>query len=155
MSKKNPAMDLEFLRNLSDWMHEADLFEIALENEDGSIHLTRQGQQAVFSSAPPAPVAMPVPTAEPSGAAALESSAVTGGHIETAPMVGVAYLAPSPNDPPFVEVGKTVRVGDPLLIIEAMKVMNQIQATKAGVVKQILVANGEALEFDQPLVVIE
>ena len=151
MSKKNPATDMEFLRNLSDWMHEADLFEITLENEDSTIHLVRQGQQAILS-APPPPVAMPI-TAEPQ--TTIDSPAATGGHVETAPMVGVAYLAPSPNDPPFVEVGKSVRVGDPLLIIEAMKVMNQIQATKAGVVKQILVTNGEALEFDQPLVVIE
>ena len=153
MSKKNQSMDLGFLRNLSDWMHEADLFEITLENEEGTVHLVRRGEQVIMPQA-----AMPMATiAAPAEAptAAAEAPAALAGHVETAPMVGVAYLAPSPNDPAFIEVGKSVRVGDPLLIIEAMKVMNQIQATKAGVVKQILVSNGEALEFDQPLVIIE
>ncbi len=153
MSKKNQSMDLDFLRNLSDWMHEADLFEVTLENEEGTVHLVRRGEQVIM----PHMASPMMPTAAPAEAptAAAEAPAALAGHVETAPMVGVAYLAPSPNDPAFIEVGKSVRVGDPLLIIEAMKVMNQIQATKAGVVKQILVSNGEALEFDQPLVIIE
>ena len=155
MSKKNQAMDLGFLRDLSDWMHDADLFEITLENEEGTVHLVRRGEQGIMPQAASPMMPMTAMAAPAEAPTATEAPAALAGHVETAPMVGVAYLAPSPNDAPFIEVGKSVMVGDPLLIIEAMKVMNQIQATKAGVVKEILVSNGEALEFDQPLVIIE
>ncbi|NQY81757.1 MAG: acetyl-CoA carboxylase biotin carboxyl carrier protein [Alphaproteobacteria bacterium] len=152
---RDQAVDLDFLKRLSDWMHEADVHEVTLEDEDRSVHVVRRGQAVTVAA--PAPVATAVSAAPESAThpTSIEEILASSGHIETSPMVGVAYLAPSPNDPPFVEVGKTVRVGDPLLVIEAMKVMNQIQTTKAGVVKQILVENGEALEFDQPLVVID
>lgn len=154
--KAKPPVDLQFLRGLSEWMHEADIHEVSIEGADGcGVHVVRRNEGS--------PAVMPIPAASIStapapiapGSMAEPVTPAPSGHMEKAPMVGVAYLAPSPNDPPFIEVGQSVRVGDPLLIIEAMKVMNQIQSTKAGTVKEILVENGQALEFDQPLVRID
>ena len=88
-------------------------------------------------------------------AAAPAAPAAVSGHQVRSPMVGTFYRSPSPEAKPFVEVGQTVKVGDPLCIVEAMKMMNQIEADKAGVVKAILLQNGDAIEFDEPLVVIE
>ena len=152
------AGELAYLKAVSDWMHEADIHEVTVESEDRSVHIVRRGQvPAAAPLAATAPVAAATtPVAQLAVAETpIAQAETTGGHLELAPMVGVAYLAPSPNDDNFVTIGQTVRVGDPLLIIEAMKVMNQIQATKAGIVKEVLVSDGAPVEFDQALVRIE
>ena len=107
-----------------------------------------------LAAAPVAPVA--APAAAPVAAAPAEAPAAEiSGHQVRSPMVGTFYRSPSPEAKAFVEVGQTVKVGDALCIVEAMKMMNRIEADKAGVVKAILVNDGEAVEFDQPLIVIE
>lgn len=93
--------------------------------------------------------------AAPAAAPAAEAPAAISGHIVRSPMVGTFYRTPSPDAKSFVEVGQKVNAGDPLCIVEAMKMMNQIEADKSGVVKAILVENGQPVEFDEPLVVIE
>ena len=109
-------------------------------------------QQAYAAPVAPAPVAAaPAPAAEPAAAASTEVS----GHIVRSPMVGTFYRTPSPDAKPFIEVGQKVTAGETLCIVEAMKMMNQIEADKSGVVKAILVENGQPVEFDEPLVVIE
>ena len=99
----------------------------------------------------PAPVAAAAPVAEP---AAAEAAPAPAGHLVKSPMVGTFYAAPSPGSPNFVEVGKSVKVGDVICIVEAMKMINQIEADKAGVIEAILVEDGQPVEFDQPLVTI-
>src|SRR5699024_8962444 len=103
---------------------------------------------------PAAPAAVSAPTAAPVTAPAAEANAISG-HTVRSPMVGTFYRSPSPEAAPFVEVGKSVKVGDTLCIVEAMKMMNRIESDKAGVVKAILVNDGDAVEFDEPLIVIE
>ena len=103
---------------------------------------------AIPAAAPIAPVAVAAPVAEP------EASPVTTGHIITSPMVGTFYRAASPGSPSFAEVGQHVKVGDTICIIEAMKMMNQIEADKAGIIEAILIEDGQPVEFDQALVTI-
>lgn len=107
-----------------------------------------------YYAAAPAQAAAPV-AAAPAAAPAAEAPAAISGHIVRSPMVGTFYRTPSPDAKSFVEVGQKVNAGDPLCIVEAMKMMNQIEADKSGVVKAILVENGQPVEFDEPLVVIE
>jgi len=110
---------------------------------------------APMAYAPPAPVApAPAPAAVEAPAAAPEVPAVADGNAVLSPMVGTFYRSPSPDAAAFVEVGQTVRVGDVLCIVEAMKMMNQIEADRAGTVTAIHVENGEPVEFDQPLITI-
>ena len=109
-------------------------------------------------AAPAAPVAAPTPSApaaSPAPAAAPAASEEVAGHKIRSPMVGTFYRSPSPEAKAFVDVGQTVKVGDALCIVEAMKMMNRIEADKAGVVKAILVNDGDPVEFDEPLIIIE
>lgn len=151
------------LQKLIALMEKSTLSEIEISEDTETIRLTRQVPGMVA-----APVAMtqtiPVPTqmAAPANAPAREAvpaapaaEAVPDGHVVKAPMVGTAYAAPSPDAPPFVKVGDKVKVGDPLCIIEAMKMMNRIEADHAGVVTAVYVENGKPVEFDQPLFVIK
>jgi len=113
-----------------------------------------RGSTVVAAPAPvavaPAPVAAPVAAVAP----AAEAAPAHNGHAVLSPMVGTFYRAPSPSSPSFIEVGQTVKVGDPICIVGAMKMMNQIEADKSGVVEVILVEDGQPIEFDQPLVII-
>ena len=151
--KKNPTT--EFIRELADLLTETNLSEIEVEQDDVKIRVARQlGGVAVSAPAPvaaPAPAAAPAPSAETSDAPAPAANA----NAVKSPMVGTAYLAPEPGAANFVAPGDTVKEGDTLMIIEAMKVMNHIPATKSGTVKEILVTDGDPVEFDQPLVTIE
>lgn len=130
-----------------------------MQEEEGTVRISRAAPAVVpaaiqYAAAPVAPAAAPAAApvaAEPAEAPAAEIS----GHQVRSPMVGTFYRSPSPEAKAFVEVGQTVKVGDALCIVEAMKMMNRIEADKAGVVKAILVNDGEAVEFDQPLIVIE
>jgi len=151
MTDKPGAMqvDLKLVRQLAELLDETALSEIEVEEGGRKIRVAR----TMTVSAAAAPVAAPAAVAAPAPAPA----APVGDHPGTvkSPMVGTAYLTPDPDAPPFVAVGGTVKEGDTLLIIEAMKVMNPIIAPRGGKVSQILVGSGQPVEFDQPLVVIE
>ena len=134
-------MDIRKIKKLIDLMIESDLQAIEVKEGDQSIALTRRNPVvAAGVQAMPTAIAAAAPVAKaPRGA------------VETSPMVGVFYAAQSPGEPPFVQVGQTISAGDTLGIIEAMKIMNPIEATQSGVVEEILVKNGEVIQFGQPL----
>lgn len=139
-------MDIEHIRQLIDLMEEKDLLTLEVCSGDDKVSLTRYYQ-------PIASTISAVPTTLPTSSQPQEpSSAKQSGHVEKSPMVGVFYSAPSPNDPPFVKVGQTVQAGDTLGIIEAMKIMNPLEATQSGVIAEILVENGDVVQFGQPVV---
>ena len=148
-------IDRELLREMAELLSATGLTEIEVEDGDRKIRVARQAavQAApVVAAAPAAPlVAAPAPVAAP--AAAPAAPAVPANAVKS-PMVGTVYLSPEPGAAPFVSVGQSVKAGDTLLIIEAMKVMNPITATAAGTVQAVLVENGQPVEFDQPLVVV-
>ena len=152
--KKQGAMhvDIELVRQLAAVLDETQLTEIEVEDGERRVRVARTvtAAPAVQYAAPaaaPAPVAAPAAAEAPAPAAAVNAV--------KSPMVGTAYLKPNPEAKVFVAVGDKVSAGDTLLIIEAMKVMNPIQAPAAGTVKAVLVENGQPVEFDQPLVVVE
>jgi len=145
-------VDTALVRELAKLLDETHLTEIEVEDNGRKIRVARQGAPVAAVTAAPAPIA--VAAAAPAAPAPV---APVGDHPGTvkSPMVGTVYLASSPEAANFVSVGASVKAGDTLVIIEAMKVMNPITAPKAGKVTQIIVANGQPVEFDQPLVVIE
>jgi acetyl-CoA carboxylase biotin carboxyl carrier protein len=148
-------VDMKLVRELAELLNETNLTEIEVEDKDRKIKVSRGGGQVVHMAAPAAaPLAAPVGTTAPVLAVA---PAPVGDHPGTikSPMVGTAYLAGSPEAADFITVGASVKEGDTLLIIEAMKVMNPITAPRGGKVTQILIDNAQPVEFDQPLVVIE
>lgn len=135
-------MDIRKIKKLIDLMIESDLQAIEVKEGDQSIALTR-----------PTPViaAGAIAAAPASAAPAAPAVKTPRGAVEASPMVGVFYAAPSPGEAPFVKVGQTVSAGETLGIIEAMKIMNPIEATQSGVVEEILVKNGDVIQFGQPL----
>ena len=133
-------MDIRKIKKLIDLMIESDLQAIEVKEGDQSIALTRRN--------PVVAAGVPTMTAAPAAAPVAKTPR---GAVETSPMVGVFYAAQSPGEPPFVKVGQTISAGDTLGIIEAMKIMNPIEATQSGVVEEILVKNGEVIQFGQPL----
>ena len=162
MTAKKKNIDQSLVRDLANILNETDLTEIEVEQDDFRVRVSRAttaATQVVAAPAPapvaaaPAPVTMNInneaPAPAPAAAAAVSSAA------EPSPMVGTAYLAPSPDSDPFVKVGQAVKEGQTILIIEAMKTMNQIPATKSGKVTEILVEDGQPVEFGDPLVIIE
>lgn len=154
MSSKTSVIDKETIRDLADILNETDLTDIEVEHGDLRIRVSRkvtvQAAATVMPAAPlaAAPVAAAAPAAEP-------AKADHGKNAVPSPMVGTAYLAPAPGARNFIEVGAQVKEGQTLLIIEAMKTMNQIPAPRAGTVKAILVEDAQPVEFGEPLVVIE
>ncbi|MGH8494945.1 MAG: acetyl-CoA carboxylase biotin carboxyl carrier protein [Gammaproteobacteria bacterium] len=149
-------MDIRKVKKLIELLEESGIAEIEITEGEESVRISRYGQApaAVMAQQPAAPAAGEIPAAQPPQAAPAAEE-VPDGHTVRAPMVGTLYLAPTPGAPPFVEIGSEVKAGDTLCIIEAMKMMNQIEADDAGRVKAILAGNGEPVEFDQPLFVIE
>jgi len=147
-------VDTRLVRELAELLAETGLTEIEVEDGDRKVRVARGGTMMM---AAPQPMAPPPAAPPPSGAApaapVAEPAADVAGALKS-PMVGTAYLTPEPGAQPFVKVGDSVKQGDTLLIIEAMKVMNPIAADKAGTVQSILVENAQPVEFDQPLVVI-
>jgi acetyl-CoA carboxylase biotin carboxyl carrier protein len=148
------AIDEKLVRQLADILAETGLTEIEVEETGRRVRVSRAGPVAaapahVVTAAPPALAAAPAPSP-----AAPEKPAADHANALKSPMVGTVYLAPEPGADDFVKVGDKVGAGDTLLIIEAMKVMNPITATTGGTVKQILVENGQPVEFDQPLIVV-
>ena len=155
-------MDIRKIKKLIELVEESGITELEVSEEEGTVRISRAAPvvaaPAVQYTAAPTPVAAPAaaPAAAPSApAAAAPVSNEVSGHAVLSPMVGTFYRSPSPDAKPFIEVGQSVKVGDALCIVEAMKMMNRIEADKAGVVKAILVNDGEAVEFDQKLVIIE
>jgi acetyl-CoA carboxylase biotin carboxyl carrier protein len=152
-SENGVRVDAAQVRELADLLTENNLTEIEVTDGARKIRVRRDAAPV----APPvsqAPVPHPQPlTAPPMEAEAAIGPAISGDSVKS-PMVGTAYLTPEPGAPPFISVGDSVKAGDTLLIVEAMKVMNPITAPKGGVIKQLLVENGQPVEFDQPLVVI-
>lgn len=149
-------MDIRKIKKLIELVEESGITELEVQEEEGTVRISRAAPAVApaaiqYAAAPVAPVAAPAAAAAPTEAPAAEVS----GHQVRSPMVGTFYRSPSPEAKAFVEVGQTVKVGDALCIVEAMKMMNRIEADKAGVVKAILVNDGEAVEFDQSLIVIE
>ena len=152
-SGRAPAMtiDEKLVRQLADILAETGLTEIEVQEGEKRVRVSR-ATQAAAAAAPVVAAAAPAPAqAAPAAAPAPEASAA---NALKSPMVGTVYLAPEPGADDFVKVGDAVKAGDTVLIVEAMKVMNPITATTAGTVKQILVENGQPIEFDQPLIVI-
>ncbi|MFW2831036.1 acetyl-CoA carboxylase biotin carboxyl carrier protein [Sphingomonas sp. ID0503] len=147
-------VDADLVRQLAELLNDTSLTEIEVQDGDRKIRVARMMSQA---AAPVATYAAPMAPAATAAPAATPPAVSTADHPGTvkSPMVGTAYLASSPEAANFVSVGKAVAAGDTLLIVEAMKVMNPITAAKAGTVKAVLVENGQPVEFDQPLVVIE
>ena len=155
-------MDIRKIKKLIELVEESGITELEVSEEEGTVRISRAAPvvaaSAVQYTAAPTPVAAPAaaPAAAPSApAAAAPVSNEVSGHAVLSPMVGTFYRSPSPDAKPFIEVGQSVKVGDALCIVEAMKMMNRIESDKAGVVKAILVNDGEAVEFDQKLVIIE
>ncbi|HEX4870736.1 MAG TPA: acetyl-CoA carboxylase biotin carboxyl carrier protein [Nevskiaceae bacterium] len=150
-------MDLRKIKTLIDLVEQSGIAELEVREGEESVRISRYGQAAPAAPAPPPVVATAAPA--PATAAALPSAApkpaVDTRYTVKAPMVGTFYRSPSPGAPAFVEVGQTVKVGQTLCIIEAMKMLNAIESEKAGVIAAILVDNERPVEFDQPLFVIE
>ena len=154
--KSGMNVDTKLVRELAELRGETGLTEIEVEDGDRKVRVSRGGGVALAAPAPmaaPAPVAAPAP-AQTAPAAEAAPAADNAADALKSPMVGTVYLAPEPSAPNFVSVGDSVKEGDTLVIVEAMKVMNPIAADKSGTVKAILVENAQPVEFDQPLVVI-
>lgn len=153
-------MDIRKVKKLIELLEESNIDEIEIKEGEESVRISRNSGQNVFAAHPgyapmasaPAATASANPASKPEPAA--DTVAVPSGHVMSSPMVGTFYRSPSPSSPPFVEVGQTVRAGEVVCIVEAMKMMNQIEADKSGVIGEILVENGEAVEFEQPLFTI-
>ena len=150
-------MDIRKIKKLIELVEESGITELEVQEEEGTVRISRAAPAVAPAAVQyaAAPVVAPTPTAAPAQAPAAATSAPAAsdelsGHLVRSPMVGTFYRSPSPEAKAFVEVGQSVKVGDALCIVEAMKMMNRIEADKAGVVKAILINDGDAVEFDEP-----
>jgi len=159
-------MDLRKLKTLIDLVSESQVQELEITEAEGKVRIVKGPAGVAYSAAPvltpaqhvpaaPAPAPAPAPLAAPSLSAAAADVLLLAGHAVKSPMVGTFYRSSSPGAKAFVEVGDRVAVGDTVCIIEAMKILNEIEADKAGVVKKILADNGAAVEYGQSLIIIE
>ncbi len=159
-------MDIRKIKKLIELLDESGIDEIEIHEGEESVRISRQSNQIAVNAAPymtPQVVAAPAPAAAPAAPTAAsaaaeprgESAELMKGHQIKSPMVGTFYRSPAPGNPSFVEVGSHISKGDTLCIIEAMKMFNQIDSDTSGVIKAILVENGEPVEYGQPLFVIE
>lgn len=157
-TKKNDGFDQQIVRDLAGILNDTNLTEIEVELGDLKVRVSRQSQ-AVHAYAAPAPLPVAAAAAAVNSAAAAAPAPAAAIDIAknavSSPMVGTAYLAPSPDAKPFIEVGATVKEGQTLLIIEAMKTMNQIPSPRSGKVTAILIEDAQPVEFGMPLVVVE
>jgi acetyl-CoA carboxylase biotin carboxyl carrier protein len=154
-------MDIRKIKKLIELLEESNIGELEIKEGEESVRIARNSGTTQYFSAPApgfAAPAAPAPAAAapvaPAAAAPAAAAPAISGHVVKSPMVGTFYRSPSPGSPAFIEVGKHVKAGDVICIIEAMKMMNQIEADKAGVIEAILVEDGNPVEFDQPLVTI-
>ena len=152
-------MDIRKIKKLIELLEESNVEELEIKEGEESVRISRgssAGAGAVVQApvtVAAAPVAPPAPVAAPAPAPA-EEPAAPAGHTVNSPMVGTFYRSPSPGAAVFAEVGQSVKAGDVVCIVEAMKMMNQIEADKSGVIEAILVEDGQPVEFEQPLVII-
>lgn|SRR5690554_2582132 len=149
-------MDIRKVKKLIELLEESNISEIEIVEGEEAVRISRHSTSAPAAVYQQPPVYQQAPAAAPAAAAApvTAEAPVATGHQVKSPMVGTFYRSPAPGESAFVEVGKTVKKGDTICIIEAMKMMNQIEADKDGVVEAILVEDGEPVEFDQPLVLL-
>lgn len=152
-------MDIRKIKKLIELVEESGITELEVSEEEGTVRISRAAPAAVVApavqyAAAPTPAAPAPQPAEPAFPANTATEQVSG-HVVRSPMVGTFYRSPSPDAKAFVEVGQTVKIGDALCIVEAMKMMNRIESDKAGVIKEILINDGEPVEFDQKLFIIE
>ena len=156
-------MDIRKIKTLIELLEGSDVTEIEICEGEESVRISRGHVQPVYA-APPMPMPMAAAHAAPAAPAAAPAAAAPAtpaaaaepaGHLVRSPMVGTFYRSAAPGGKPFVEIGQPVNVGDPVCIIEAMKMFNQIEADRAGTVTRILAENGQPVEYDQPLLVIE
>jgi acetyl-CoA carboxylase biotin carboxyl carrier protein len=143
-------MDLRKLKTLIDLVSDSNVTELEITEAEGKVRIVKGGAITVQAQTVAAPAALPVAAAVIAAAAPVET-----GHTVKSPMVGTFYRSASPGAKAFVEIGSTVKVGETICIIEAMKILNEIEADQAGTVTQILSQNGQAVEYGQPLFVIE
>lgn len=157
-------MDLRKLKTLIDLVAESDISELEVTEGESKVRIVKatasapQSQVVMMPPAPAAASAAPAPVATPAPLAAAPAAApesAPSGHVVKSPMVGTFYRASAPGAPAFVDIGSSVKEGDTLCIIEAMKLLNEIDADASGTIRQILVENGQAVEFGQPLFIIE
>jgi acetyl-CoA carboxylase biotin carboxyl carrier protein len=150
-------MDLRKLKKLIDLVEESGIAELEITEGEEKVKIVKGGGVSLTPAAsapPPSPAAAPAPEAKPSAAAPAAAETSPEGHVVKSPMVGTFYRAASPDAKPFVEVGEVVKEGQTICIVEAMKLMNEIEADASGTVKAILVENGQPVEYGQPLFVI-
>jgi len=152
-------MDLRKLKKLIDLVQESGIAELEITEGEERVRITRATAGQTFYAGAPmmAPAMMPAPQAAPAPVAAPVAAepAAPEGHVVKSPMVGTFYRAASPGAKPFVNIGDTIKQGDTICIVEAMKILNEIESDKAGTVTQILCENGQAVEYGQPLFIIE
>ncbi|MDO8887206.1 MAG: acetyl-CoA carboxylase biotin carboxyl carrier protein [Hydrogenophaga sp.] len=152
-------MDLRKLKTLIDLVSESNVSELEITEAEGKVRIVKSAPMSaaapVTYSMAPAPVAPPVVPAVEAIPVAVAAAAEPVGHTVKSPMVGTFYRASSPGAKPFVEIGDTIKEGETICIVEAMKILNEIEADKSGTVTKILVDNGQAVEYGQPLYVIE
>ena len=154
-------MDLRKLKTLIDLVSESNISALEITEAEGKVRIVKSdphppaGPQTVFMQAPAPAVAAPAEAPVAAIVAPAAEPEAPAGHVVTSPMVGTFYRSSSPGGAPFVEIGSTIKEGQPICIIEAMKIMNEIEADKSGTVTKMLCENGQAVEFGQPLFVIE
>ncbi len=146
-------MDLRKLKKLIDLVQESGISELEVTEGEEKVKIVKSGVAALAYAAP-APAPVPVPAAAPAPAVTAAAPVIPG-HVVKSPMVGTFYRSPSPGAKHFIEVGDTVKSGDTICIIEAMKLLNEIECDKDGIVKAILVENGQPVEYGEPLVIID
>ena len=148
-------MDIRKVKKLIELLEESGIAEIEINEGEESVRISRYGSGAAPAQAPIQYAAAPAPAVAAPVAEESNIDAIPSGHSVNSPMVGTFYTAASPGAKKFINIGDSVNEGDTICIIEAMKILNQIEADKSGVVKAILVENGQPVEFGQPLVIIE
>ncbi len=151
-------MDLRKLKTLIDLVSESNVSELEITEADGKVRIVKAGAAPVVMAAPVMQQVAPAAVATPAAAAAPAAEAAPAeetGHVVKSPMVGTFYRASSPGAKAFAEVGDVVKAGQPVCIIEAMKIMNEIEADQDGTITKILVDNGQPVEYGQPLFIIE
>ncbi len=154
MPAKKSAIDTKLIRELADLLNETELTEIEVDEGDLHIRLSRGGNVPQFMTSAPQPMAAAVPLAAAGQAPSVAVETVIGTPIPS-PMVGTAYLSPAPGADPFVKVGDTVKKGQTILIVEAMKTMNQIPSEQDGVIASIDVTDGQPVEFGETLITLK
>ena len=148
-------MDLRKLKTLIDLVSESNVSELEITEAEGKVRIVKSSGAPVVMQQPAMAMAAPAPAPVASAPAEAAAPAAPAGHAVKSPMVGTFYRAPSPGAKVFVEVGTVIKEGDTICIIEAMKILNEIEADKSGTVTRILCENGQAVEYGQPLFMIE